>query len=78
MISVVNIPGTCAASSRLRYTSYFSDNCGVATVTNNAPALFPVGTTVVTWTVTDIHGNVTDTATQTVVVVDNENCQPSA
>jgi len=72
MISVVNIPGTCAAAVNLG-TPVTGDNCGVATVTNNAPALFPVGTTVVTWTVTDIHGNVTDTATQTVVVVDNEN-----
>ena len=72
MVSVVNIPGTCAASVNLG-TPVTGDNCGVATVTNNAPALFPVGTTVVTWTVTDIHGNVTDTATQTVVVIDNEN-----
>ena len=70
-ISVVNTPGTCATPVNLG-TPVTSDNCGVATVTNNAPALFPVGTTVVTWTVTDIHGNVTDTATQTVVVVDNE------
>jgi hypothetical protein len=72
MVSVVNTPGTCATAVNLG-TPVTSDNCGVASVTNNAPALFPVGTTVVTWTVTDIHGNVTDTATQTVVVIDNEN-----
>jgi len=47
-----------------------SDNCGVASVTNDAPSIFPVGPTVVTWTVTDNSGN-TSTATQVVTVVDN-------
>ncbi|WP_276500655.1 CBM96 family carbohydrate-binding protein [Terrimonas pollutisoli] len=48
-------------------TATTSDNCAVASVTNDAPSFFPVGTTTVTWTVTDIHGN-TNTATQTVTV----------
>ncbi|MBS1621926.1 MAG: HYR domain-containing protein, partial [Bacteroidetes bacterium] len=48
------------------------DNCGIASVTNNAPAQFPVGTTVVTWTITDVHGN-TRTGTQNVTVNDNQN-----
>lgn len=52
-------------------TATASDNCGVQSVTNDAPAQFPLGTTTVTWTVTDIHGN-TSTATQTVTVVDAE------
>ncbi|MES2559229.1 MAG: HYR domain-containing protein [Bacteroidota bacterium] len=43
-----------------------SDNCSVTTV-NNAPALFPVGTTTVTWTAQDPSGN-TKTATQTVTI----------
>ena len=53
------------------------DNCGVATVTNNynntsnASGNYPVGTTTVIWTVTDIHGN-TNTCTQTITVIDNE------
>ncbi len=38
-------------------------------VTNNAPVTFPVGTTLVTYTATDIYGNVA-TTTQTVTVVD--------
>ncbi|MEN9700279.1 MAG: hypothetical protein RLZZ301_1477, partial [Bacteroidota bacterium] len=50
-------------------TPVTSDNCTVASVTNNAPAIFPIGTTVVTWTVTDAAGN-TSTATQLVHVVD--------
>ncbi|MGV3609896.1 MAG: HYR domain-containing protein [Fluviicola sp.] len=49
-----------------------SDNCGVASVTNNAPAVFPSGVTTVVWTVTDNAGN-TSTANQTVTVSDNQN-----
>ena len=49
-----------------------TDNCsGVVTVTSDA--VFPItaqGTTVITWTYTDAHGN-TETQTQDVVVVDN-------
>jgi len=40
-----------------------------ATVTNNAPASFPLGTTTVTYTATDGNG-LTTTGTQTVTVVD--------
>jgi hypothetical protein len=48
------------------------DNCGVQSVTNDhASTTYPVGTTTVTGTVTDIHGH-TNTATQDVVVQDNE------
>ena len=45
-----------------------ADNCGVASVTNNAPNRFPLGTNTVAWTVTDTSGN-TATATQSVAVV---------
>lgn len=35
-----------------------SDNCGqVVSITNDAPAFFPLGETVVTWTVSDDSGN---------------------
>ena len=47
-----------------------SDNCSVATVSNDAPAIFPLGLTTVTWTVVDGSGN-TSTATQLVNIVDN-------
>lgn len=47
-----------------------SDNCGITSITNNAPASYPFGTTLVTWTATDIHGNIR-TAQQTVTVIDN-------
>lgn len=39
----------------------------LAAVTNDAPEVFPLGVTMVTWTATDTSGNVT-TATQTVTV----------
>jgi hypothetical protein len=45
------------------------DNCSVASVVNNAPATFPLGTTIVTWTVTDGSGNKTS-GTQKVIVQD--------
>lgn len=44
-------------------------HCGVPTATNNAPSAFPLGQTIVTWTVTDTSGN-TATANQVVTVVD--------
>lgn len=50
-------------------TPVTSDNCGIASVSNNAPAIYPIGTTTVTWIVTDASGNVA-TATQLVTVVD--------
>lgn len=55
-----------------------SDNCTPnqqLSITNNAPALFPVGITTVTWTVTDASGNST-TCTQTVTVLDQTNPTP--
>ena len=48
-------------------TPIYSDNCPGALITNNAPLQFPVGTTTVTWTVTDASGN-TATCTQLVTV----------
>jgi hypothetical protein len=67
-----NDNGNCDATVSLG-TPVTADNCAVATVTNDhASSTFPVGTTTVTWTVTDIHGNIA-TATQTVTVNDTEN-----
>ncbi|MGI0008333.1 MAG: HYR domain-containing protein [Nitrosopumilaceae archaeon] len=45
------------------------DNVGVTTITNDAPAVFAVGKTIVTWTATDAAGNIV-TASQTVTIVD--------
>ena len=48
-----------------------NDNCGILTVTNDAPAQFPKGMTTVTWTVVDTSGNLA-TCQQTVTVNDTE------
>jgi len=70
-VSVNNITGTCEATVTLS-TPTTADNCGVSTVTSDHPSTtYPVGTTTVIWTVTDIHGN-TATCAQTVTVTDNE------
>ena len=51
-------------------TPEVSDICDAdPAVTNDAPAVFPLGTTTVTWTATDASGN-NSTATQTVTVED--------
>src|SRR5574338_351994 len=46
-----------------------TDNVGIASVTNDAPASFPVGETTITWTATDQAG-LTSTATQKITIVD--------
>ena len=66
-VSVPNVSGSCSATVALG-SPKVGDNCGVQEVVNDHPdALFPVGTTTVKWTVTDINGNV-QTATQLVTV----------
>lgn len=49
-------------------------NSNVVSITNDAhsSSFFPVGTTKVVWSLTDVHGN-TDTAWQFVTVIDNQN-----
>jgi hypothetical protein len=51
------------------------DRCECAVVTSNAPTLFPVGTTVVTFTATDAAGN-RATAATTVTVKRQQACGP--
>ncbi len=68
-VTVENDASKCSAEVVLTAPST-GDNCGVQSVTNDAPAAFPVGTTTVTWTITDVHGN-TNTDTQDVTVTNN-------
>lgn len=56
------INGYCAPGAPLDSVSLgaatASDNCGIFSITNNAPSIFPTGVhTTVTWTATDINGN---------------------
>jgi hypothetical protein len=55
------------------------DACsGAASVTNDAPAVFPPGTTLVTWTATDAEGNaITATQRVTVMLTNNPACCPA-
>lgn len=69
-------PGLCSAAVTVTGPS-FVDNCGIASVTNSfnntsdASGIYPVGTTTITWTVTDMHGN-TSVCTQTISITDDE------
>jgi gliding motility-associated-like protein len=60
----------CSASGVNLGNPASADNCSVASVTNNAPAVFPMGSTTVTWTAKDANGN-TATDVQIVTVVDD-------
>ncbi len=63
--------GTCANSTVNIGTATATDNCAIASISHDAPASFPVGSTTVTWTATDVNGN-SATCTQIVTIVDNE------
>ncbi|WP_042249910.1 HYR domain-containing protein, partial [Jejuia pallidilutea] len=69
-ISVNIDAAACDVSTVNLGTPITDDNCSVASVTNDAPSTYPLGDTIVTWTVTDGSGN-TATCTQTVTVIDN-------
>src|SRR5690606_25495006 len=85
-VAVNNDPGSCDAAVVVPVPVSTADNCGVATVINDyngtasANDTYPVGTTTITWTVTDVNGN-TATCTQDVTVTDNEaptvTCSPN-
>lgn len=67
-LTVPNDPGECFATLTLAEPQT-SDNCGVKTISNDHEGnAFSEGETVVTWTVTDIHGNQKST-TQKVTVI---------
>ena len=63
--------GKCSASGIAIGTPVTSDNCGILSISNDAPPTFNVGTTNIIWMVKDIYGNISSD-TQLVVVTDNE------
>lgn len=65
----VNATADCTATEVVLGTPVTSDNCSVASVTNNAPVVYPVGNTIVIWTVKDASGNIA-TSSQTITVND--------
>ena len=65
-------PGSCLANGvDLGTPPVATDFCGVDTVENDAPASFPSGETIVTWTITDTAGR-TATCQQLVTIIDSE------
>ncbi len=69
-VTVSTDSGMCSASNVQLGSLTITDNC-TTTSTNDAPSVFPVGTTTVTHTVTDAGGN-SSTCTQLVTVNDTE------
>ena len=69
-VTAYNYPDNCSTLVNLGNPTT-SDNCAVQSVTNDKPTAFMVGTTTVTWIVTDIHGN-TASCTQLVTITDNQ------
>ncbi len=65
----VNANANCQATGVSLGTPTTSDNCSVASTTNNAPSTYNLGNTTVVWKVTDGSGN-TATCSQIVTVVD--------
>lgn len=65
-LSIFNDPGVCSATVSLPEPET-ADNCEVETVSHDQTDAFPLGETIVTWTVTDIHGNSNSTIQKVIV-----------
>ena len=63
--------GSCFASGVDLGSVITNDDCGISSITNDAPLQYPIGTTQVVHTVTDVFGN-SSSSTQSVTVIDNE------
>ncbi|MEZ4801040.1 MAG: HYR domain-containing protein, partial [Flavobacteriales bacterium] len=70
-LTISNNSGSCFATTPILPNPTTNDNCGVLSVTNDAPATLPVGVNSITYTVTDIYGNIS-TCNQSITVVDTE------
>ena len=66
-INVIVDSGKCTVSGLSLGTPITADNCSLPFVRNDAPETFPLGLSIVTWTVTDESGNIA-TCNQTVTV----------
>jgi gliding motility-associated-like protein len=67
---VFNANFGCQAIGVVLGVPSINDNCSISGVSNDAPPIYPLGNTTITWTISDNAGN-TSTTTQLVTVVDN-------
>ena len=68
---VVSANSGCNATNVALVSPVTGDNCGVAEVTHDGLASYPLGTNLVTWTATDSSGN-SNSCVQWVIVLDTE------
>lgn len=69
--SVITVEATSETQNVVEYGTIIADDLvGIASVNNDAPAVFPFGLTTITWTVSDEAGNIA-TSSQEVMVVDS-------
>ena len=66
----LNVDGVCDVFNISIGKATASDNCSIASLTNDAPVEYPFGLTTVTWKATDLSGSIT-TAEQTITVIDH-------
>ena len=70
-VTVSSDNGSCEATNVVLDNPETSDSNNVEVATNDAPVIYHIGTTIVTWTVKDGVGN-SNTATQKVIVQDTQ------
>ena len=69
--SILTVEATSETQNIVEYGTIIADDLvGVASVNNDAPAVFPFGLSTITWTVSDEAGNVAS-STQEVLIVDS-------
>ena len=66
----VSADETCVTESVTLTTLASMDNCSVSSLSSNAPDTFPIGLTIVTWTITDGNSNAAS-CEQNVTVIDS-------
>jgi hypothetical protein len=68
-VTVTNAFGNSEATGVVLGEPTASDNCGIGSLTNDAPVSFPAGTNVVVWSAMDVHGNAAVCSQQVIVVL---------
>ncbi len=69
-ITAATDSGNCINGTVILSQPSANDACGIDSLYNNAPGIYPIGTTTVIWTVVDNNGNVS-TCEQDVTIVDS-------